>query len=248
MGIFGKLFKKQKVLDPIDLSRIGVDVHSHLIPGIDDGSPDMTTSLNLLRGFQDLGYRKVITTPHVMSDYYRNTSSIITDGLEKVQAACRQDGLTIEVGAAAEYYLDEHFERLIEADDLLTLGNRFVLFELPFVAAPDMLKSTLFKLQMAGYKPVLAHAERYAYWHREPQKFRDLFDRDVYIQLNINSLTGFYSEAVKKAAEWMIDQQLVTFAASDCHHAGHLNLLNDARSLPYLHKLVDSGKLLNEKF
>lgn len=248
MGIFGKLFNKQKVLDPIDLSRIGVDVHSHLIPGIDDGSPDMTTSLNLLRGFQDLGYRKVITTPHVMSDYYRNTSSIITDGLEKVQAACRQDGLNIEVEAAAEYYLDEHFDQLIEADDLLTLGNRFVLFELPFVAAPDMLKSTLFKLQMAGYKPVLAHAERYAYWHREPQKFRDLFDRDVYIQLNINSLTGFYSEAVRKAAEWMIDQQLVTFAASDCHHAGHLNLLNDARSLPYLHKLVDSGRLLNEKF
>jgi tyrosine-protein phosphatase YwqE len=139
-------------------------------------------------------------------------------------------------------------KKLIEANDILTIGNRYVLFELPFMAAPDMLKSTLFKLQMAGYKPILAHPERYPYWHRETQQFKDLVDRDVLLQININSLTGFYGPGVQKCGEWLIDQGLVAFAASDCHHPGHLQLMQEARTLPYLHSLVESGKLLNTSF
>ena len=108
-----------------------------------------------------------------------------------------------------------------------------------------MLKSVLFQLQMAGYKPILAHPERYAYWHREPQKFKDLVDRDVTLQLNTGSLSGFYGPGVQKCGEWLIEQGLISYVASDCHHPGHLNLLHEVRTSPHLHRLVDSGKLLN---
>jgi tyrosine-protein phosphatase YwqE len=245
MGLLNRFFSRSKALSPLDLSVVGIDMHSHLIPGVDDGSPNMEATLHLLRGFIDLGYRKVITTPHIMSDYYRNTSSGLLAGRDAVISACRQDGLDIAFDVAAEYYLDEHFVKLIEDGDILTMGNRSVLFELPFMGEPDMLKSVLFQLQMAGYKPILAHPERYAYWHREPQKFKDLVDRDITLQLNTGSLSGFYGPGVQKCGEWLIEQGLISYVASDCHHPGHLNLLHEVRTSPHLHRLVDSGKLLN---
>ncbi|WP_306642081.1 tyrosine-protein phosphatase [Sanyastnella coralliicola] len=245
MSIFTKLFRKNKVLEPIDLSPLKVDMHSHLIPGIDDGSPDMRTTLDLLRRFEKAGYKKVITTPHIMSDYYRNTSAIIRSGLERVKEHAAKAEINLELDAAAEYYLDEHFDKLIEAEDVLTFGNKNVLFELPFMAEPDMLKSTLFKLQMAGYRPILAHPERYPYWHKEPQKIRDLADRDILLQVNIGSFTGTYSPGVQKAAEWMVKENLVDFISTDCHHHGHLDLLDQARRLPSIHDVMASGKLKN---
>lgn len=245
MSILSKLFRKQRVLDPIDLSVLKVDMHSHLIPGIDDGSPDMQTTLGLLRGFQANGYKKVITTPHVMSDYYRNSSDTIRKGLADVREAIKKEGLDIEIDAAAEYYLDEHFEKLIDAGDILTFGKNYVLFELAFMVEPDMLKSTLFKLQMAGYQPILAHPERYPYWHSTPERMRELVERDVMLQVNIGSLTGFYSQGVQKAGEWLIDNGLVDFIATDCHHFGHLELLHEAKCLPSLHKIIEGGNLKN---
>lgn len=244
MGWFSR-FKRKKPLDPIDLGLIGTDMHSHLIPGIDDGSPEMGATLAMLQHFKALGYTKVVTTPHIMSDYYRNTSEIIRSGRDDVRKALQKEGITIEFDAAAEYYLDEHFDRLIDEGDLLTIGDRMVLFELPFMSAPDMMKSVLFKLQMAGYRPILAHPERYSYWHKETHRFRELADRDVMLQINIISLTGAYGLGVQKCAEWLIEQGLVSFAGSDCHHPGHLEMLTEARTTRALHQLVESGKLKN---
>jgi tyrosine-protein phosphatase YwqE len=245
MSVLSKLFAKKKSLPPVDLARVAVDMHSHLIPGIDDGSPTMEATLALLQRFEELGYRKVITTPHIMVDYYRNDSTIIRSGLERVQAAAAAAGLKVQVEAAAEYFLDEHFDSLIEKNDLLTFGKKHVLFELPFMGEPNMLKSVLFKLQMGGYRPVLAHAERYGYWHKELNKIKDLIDRDVLIQVNINSLTGAYSPDVQKAAETLIDRGWVDFIGTDCHHAGHLEMVTAARTLPHVHKVIESGKLQN---
>lgn len=245
MSFIQRLFSKRSSLEPIDLGLVGVDMHSHLIPGIDDGSPDINASLALLDRFAELGYKKVITTPHVMVDYYRNDSGIILSGLQRVQEAAKKAGIPIQIEAAAEYFLDEHFSNLIDRNDILSFGKKYVLFELPFMSEPIMLKSVLFKLQMAGYQPVLAHAERYIFWHKELNKIRDLIDRDVYIQLNINSLTGAYSPQVQKAAETLIDRGWVDFVGSDCHHPGHLEALAQARTLPHLHKVIESGKLKN---
>ncbi len=245
MSIISRLFGKQRILDPIDLSVLHADMHSHLIPGIDDGSPDLSTSLELLRRFEKLGYKKVITTPHVMSDYYRNSSETILRGRDRVREAMIKEKIDIELEATAEYYLDEHFDALIEADDILTFGKKYVLFELAFMAEPDMLKSVLFKLQMKGYQPILAHPERYGYWHKELDKLHDLVDRDVLLQVNINSLTGTYSPEVQKTAEYLIDNNMVHFVGTDCHHHGHIDVLKHAQKLPYTHKVIESGNLRN---
>jgi tyrosine-protein phosphatase YwqE len=249
MGIFGRLFggKKEKDLDPADLSILGVDVHSHFIPGIDDGAKTIEDSLNLLEEFQAMGYKKVITTPHVMSDYYKNTPEIILKGLADVRKAKEERGLTIEIDAAAEYNLDADFEPLIDAGTLLTFGDNYVLFELPFLSEPPMLNSIIWKLQQKNYKPVLAHVERYPYWHNDWEKIAGLKDRGVFIQVNINSLTGHYGPEVKHIAEKLIDNNLVDLLGSDCHNLNHVGLMQRAIRKSHLHKLLSSEKLINKK-
>jgi tyrosine-protein phosphatase YwqE len=249
MSIFGRLFgrRREPILPPADLSVLGVDVHSHLIPGIDDGAKTIEDTMNLLAEFQALGYKKVITTPHVMSDFYKNTPETILGGLKKVRAALKESDLTIEIDAAAEYNLDADFEPLIDAENVLTFGDNYVLFELPFISEPPMLNSIIWKLQTKGYKPVLAHVERYEYWHQDWDKIAGLHDRGVLIQLNINSLTGHYGPEVKRIGEKLVDLDMVNLLGSDCHNLNHIGLTQRARTKSHLHKVLSSEKLINKK-
>lgn len=245
MGIFS-ILKKKENLPPADLSQVQVDIHSHLIPGIDDGAKTIEDSMRLLQRFAELGYKKVITTPHVMSDFYRNTPEIILSGLDKVRNELSKQNFSIEIEAAAEYYLDYELEKKIERKELLTLGGKYILFELPFVAAPDNLYKAVFDMQMNGYIPILAHPERYSYWYRSFDTYYELKEKGVLFQLNSISLTGHYSPETKKIAERMIDENLIDFVGSDCHHLHHLEILNHARTLKYFHKVIESGKLKNK--
>lgn len=245
MNFLKKLFTKRETFPPADLSVLEIDLHSHFIPGIDDGAATMEQSVELLRTFQDIGYRKVITSPHVMSDFYRNTPEIILSGLEDVRKAIAAEGLTIEIEAAAEYYTDLGFEELIEQKNLLTFGDNYVLFELPFISEPPILKKVVFEMQMNGYKPVLAHPERYSFWYKNFENFQDIRDRGVLFQLNINSLTGHYSPETKKIAERLIKEGMIEFLGSDCHNMNHAGLMQRALREPGLHELLNSGKLLN---
>lgn len=248
MGFLGKLFKKKEIeLEPCDLASLGTDVHSHFIPGIDDGAKTMEDSLELIASMKALGYKKVITTPHVMSDYYRNTPEIILGGLEDVRKALKDAGIDIEIDAAAEYNLDADFEPRIETGELLTFGDNYVLFELPFLQEPPNIGSAVFNMQMAGYKPILAHAERYPFWFHEFGKIRELRERGVKIQLNINSLTGFYGPEVKAAGERLVEEGLVDLLGSDCHHKGHIGLLKEARKKPYMHQALELPNLINRE-
>ena len=246
MSFLSKLFGKKTSLPPADLSVLKVDVHSHFIPGIDDGAATLQDSLDLVRAMSELGYKKVITTPHIMSDYYRNTPEIILGGLEKVRAAIREEGIDMEIEAAAEYYLDHEFEQSIPEKNLLTFGKNYVLFELPFISEPPMMAEAIFKMQTNGYKPVLAHPERYGFYYNQYEKYQELIDKGVLLQLNINSLIGHYSPETKKISERMINDGLFSFLGSDCHHLNHAALTDAARTEKALHKLLESGKLLND--
>ena len=237
--MLSKLFKKKNPLEPIDLSKIAVDMHSHLIPGIDDGSKSMDESIAMLAKFQHLGYKKVITTPHVMYDYYRNTPEIILSGLEQVRETASKLGLDIEIEAAAEYYFDDYFLDLIAKKDLLSFGDNCVLVEFAFQGKPMYENEMFFELLNAGYKPILAHFERYTAFHGNWAKAQEYRDRGVAIQMNLNSLTGHYGPEVKKQAEKLIDEQLVDFVGSDCHRIQHLLTLEEHLNLPYMHKLMD---------
>lgn len=248
MSIFSNIFGKSQTNDVVDLGILNCDVHSHFIPGIDDGARTMQDTLDMLKAVEDMGYKKIITTPHVMSDFFRNTSAIIKTGLEQVRVAAKAEGIKLEIDAAAEYYLDYDLEHKLHEERLLTFGDDYLLFEVSYMNAPDNLDTFIFQLQTSGYKPVLAHPERYPFWFtKNLEQFEKLKSKGVLFQLNINALTGHYSPATKKVAEQMIDLGWYDFLGSDCHHMGHIELMRRVRGEKGLHKLISSGKLLNSK-
>ncbi|HEY4650476.1 MAG TPA: CpsB/CapC family capsule biosynthesis tyrosine phosphatase [Pontibacter sp.] len=227
------------------LGAIGVDMHSHILPGLDDGAETLERSLELVQGMQQLGYRKLIMTPHIMSDFYRNTPEGIRERLQLLKGAVAEAGIEIELGCAAEYYLDEVFLQKLEDDEeLLTFGDRCLLFETSFLNEPLNLREAIFKMQSRGYKPVLAHPERYSYFYGKFDELVNLREQGVLLQPNLNSLTGYYSPAAKAVAEKLIDNGLVDLVGSDVHSTKHLGSLQRVLSTKYISKVL-SLPLLN---
>lgn len=216
-------FQKGKASQSVSVP--SVDVHSHLIPGIDDGAKSMEESLSLLKAMQSLGYEKVITTPHVMADAYRNTKASIQEGLEALQAQSAKEGLTICIEAAAEYYLDEGLPELIKRGEILPVGGEYLLFETSYMHRPRDLERVIFEICASGYKPLLAHPERYRYIENFSQEYGRLKELGVFFQLNLNSLEGYYGTSAKRSAEWLCNEGMVDFLGSDVHHQKHTDAL-----------------------
>jgi len=246
MGIFNIFKKNNRLKTPIDLSVLGCDIHSHLVPAIDDGSKSIEDSVNMITQLHELGYKKFITTPHIMGDGYKNTPATILGGLEKVKIALKEANIPIEISAAAEYYIDFDFEKKLDNETLLTFGNNYLLFEVSYMNPPDNLNHIIFKMKNQGYKPLLAHPERYNFWHRNFEMYESFIDKGVLLQLNINSLTGYYSIPTKRIAEQMIEKNMISFVGSDCHHTGHINLLREVVYEKHMELLINKGKLLNK--
>ena len=194
-------FGKKKLL-PIDFSVLKTDVHSHLIPAIDDGAQTLEESLELISALQDLGFSKLITTPHTMSDVYKNTAEIINSGKEKVQQKLQELNNKILFEAASEYYVDFEFQNEIGKKEFLVFGSKYILIEFPFMEAPKNMEDIIFKLQLQGYNVVLAHPERYLYY--TIKDYKKLVSKGVFLQLNLLSITGFYSPEVKKQSATLI--------------------------------------------
>jgi protein-tyrosine phosphatase len=236
MGLFSRFFKAPT--EPVDLSVLKTDMHSHLIPGIDDGSQSMDDTIAMLAKFKSLGYQKVITTPHIMSDHYRNTPEIILGGLEDVRAELKRINLDIEIEAAAEYFFDETLFAKIKERSFLTFGENYVLVEFSFFSEPIEEDRLFFEMLTQNYRPILAHFERYAFYHGSVDAAEKFRDSGVLIQMNLNSLSGHYGPEVKKQAERLIDANLIDFVATDCHRIEHLQLLERQLNSPLFHKLM----------
>ena len=204
-----------------DFSGIGVDIHSHLIPGIDDGAKTMEDSLDLIKVLKGLGFRKIITTPHIHSEYYLNTREGILEGVGRVKEALLAAGMEMDLEASAEYYMDEHFEGLLDRDELLPLAGKYVLVETSFYGAPPKLDQYFFKIQTKGFVPILAHPERYFYRHGDLRAFEEMREKGVLLQLNTLSLTGHYGPAVLKQGRELLKAGLIDVLGTDMHHAGH---------------------------
>lgn len=240
------IFKKT-IPPPPDLSGIATDMHSHLIPGIDDGSPDIETSLHLVSGLTALGYRKFIATPHILWDIYKNTPATISPAHGQLQQALAENKMDVPIRFAAEYFLDDHVTDLIEADSpLLTITKNWVLTEFSFISAPLDLKEKLFALQIAGYQPVLAHPERYLYFSRDKTIYDTLKEAGYYFQVNLLSLAGYYGRGAQELGEYLIRKKYVELLGTDLHHVRHLQALRTTPQLTdFVKEVQDSGKLLN---
>ena len=237
--------KKKEKLHSIDFSVIKTDMHSHLIPGIDDGAPDLSSSIILIKELVSLGFKKIITTPHIMSDIYRNSSENISNGLQELKKEIQKQEIQVEIEAAAEYYVDFEFEQKIKNRKFLTFGDNFILIELSFSQAPHNLFEIIFKLQLEGYKVILAHPERYGFYNKK--NYEELINRGVLFQINLLSLIGYYSTQIQSKAEELIANNQVSFVGSDCHNMRHAQLYIECQNKKSWHDLVNSGKLLNCK-
>jgi protein-tyrosine phosphatase len=239
-------FLKKKDTSIASVLPIKTDIHSHLIPAIDDGVQSIEESLTVLKEMESLGYEKVITTPHTMPGTYDNSPENIYAGLAKMQKAIQAAGINIKLEAATEYYLDESFVELIDSDaPLMTFGDKHILFETPFMNQPPQLKEVTFKLALKGYKPVFAHPERYFYLMQSEYLLEELINRKILFQLNIVALTGCYSKPVQKFAEKLIDMKAVQLVGTDCHNMGHIQLLKEAVKTKYFKKLMNLELLNN---
>lgn len=246
MSIFSKIFKKKEPWVPFNLSFLGTDIHSHLIPAIDDGSKSLEESLILAQGLIDLGYKNAVTTPHIMSDFYRNTPEIINDGLHNINQAFTEKNIPIDIKGAAEYYIDYDFIAKVGKEKLLTFGDNYILVEFSFVEPPRAINEAFFALQTNGYKPVLAHPERYSYWHENPNVLLELKDRDVLFQVNLLSLMGIYGPGSAKMGEFLLEKSMVEWLGTDLHNQHQLNLLKDFKLKESLVERLYNLSFLNQ--
>ncbi|HEX2898170.1 MAG TPA: CpsB/CapC family capsule biosynthesis tyrosine phosphatase [Bacteroidia bacterium] len=230
--------------------KLRVDIHSHLIPGIDDGSSSMEESMEMIKALHALGYRKLITTPHIMSDAYRNTPEGIRKGVEQLRQGVKAIGLDIELEGAAEYYLDDGFSKTMGQRELLTFGGdkKYLLVETSYVAKPMGMHDVIFELITKGYTPVLAHPERYQYlWSEDAvEEVRLMRNRGMMIQVNLTSFGGRYSKRATTIACELAKEDLIDFIGTDLHRPLQLETLRKAyNSSKELRQLVDGERLLN---
>ncbi len=225
-------------------SLIKVDIHSHLLPKLDDGVNTFEESLIILEKMKKQGYQKVITTPHVMMGTYPNTYDGILEALQALRARIRINKLDIIVEAAAEYHIDEGFIRKLENEEkLLTFGDNYVLIETSFFNEPIYLRDVIFRLKAMDLKPILAHPERYIYFQNNKRLLKDIIDLNILFQINMNSLVGIYDKAAQKLAEWMVDNNHVNFLGTDCHNLKHIEHFEALSQNKFFKKAAKSGLL-----
>lgn len=222
-----------------------VDLHSHLLPGLDDGVKTWEESLSLIRQLNKIGIKKVITTPHIISDYYPNSPDKITEMVDILNQKLTQENVEVVVEAGAEYYIDDWFLGMAQGDQkLLSFGDNYILLETAFMNKPAFLSDTFFALKSRGLQPILAHPERYTYLQQDHETLHLLKETGIKLQVNASSFTGHYSREAKVTAEYMVQEKLVDFVGSDIHRQAHFDLLVKA-SKKRIFKQVRQLQLLN---
>lgn len=241
MRLWGK-----KESHAFDFGLLKTDMHSHLLPGIDDGAPDLATSVEMINGLIHLGFKKLITTPHIMQDMYPNKRDDILKRYEALKQHLETEGIEVELGVAAEYFIDDNLKKLLaDKEPLLTFGNNLVLVEFSMASEPYSFREILFEMQMQNYQPVIAHPERYIYQERNKEFFEELKLAGYLFQLNILSLAGVYGKTVHELARYFIKHEYYDIAGTDLHNVHHFTHLQSSSIAHGLKELLDAGRLLN---
>ena len=237
------IFKKKAAVVS-DISWLGVDIHSHILPGIDDGSKDIDQTLRYIGEMNELGFEKLFFTPHIFSELYPNSPETILPRLDEVRNELKSRNHAIPVGAAAEYMINEDFT--VE-DNLMTLPDNHILIEMSYLSETPNIEQVIFELQIKGYKIVLAHPERYNFYHNAQQRFHRLKEMGCLMQLNLLSVVGYYGKEVKLASEYLLQNKLYDLAASDLHHDKHLALLTQAVRTGKLYTILGNYEFKNRQ-
>ncbi|OYX27655.1 MAG: histidinol phosphatase [Flavobacteriales bacterium 32-35-8] len=222
LSIFSKKYFVKDLLEGF------VDIHNHILPGIDDGAKNTEESLILIKRLMDLGIRQFIPTPHIMHDFYPNTFETIGDSYQELlEAIPRKMQRNISINPAAEYMLDDHFDVLLETENLYPLRGKYILVEMSYFQAPLNFEDIIFKLKTKGYTPILAHPERYSFYHNKFEYYKTLKKLGCLFQLNLLSLGDHYGKSVEKTAIDLIQEGLIDFVGSDVHNENHIKKITE---------------------
>ncbi len=220
------LFSKKQFL--VDYLENFVDVHNHILPGIDDGAKSAEDSLDLIRGFGELGVTNFVATPHIMHNYYPNTPETIGRALDTLKSSLLEAGLTdVTVDAAAEHMIDDNFEAILERGTVMPLRKNYILAEMSFLQAPINFDQAIVQIASKRFYPILAHPERYKFLHQRPQRYARFREQGILMQLNLLSLAKYYDKSIQKMALKLLNEGMIDFVASDAHRMQHLNVLKE---------------------
>lgn len=204
-----------------------IDIHSHLLPGIDDGAKTIDDTEFLIKSLNNFGITKFITTPHVMNTIYPNSSEKITTTLTTTISELSEKNIQIPLKAAAEYFMDDSFLEKLKSEKLLTLKDNYVLVEMSYMNPPIDLYDIIFEIQVAGYKPVLAHPERYFFYHKSIEEYLKLKKSGCLFQLNLLSTVGYYGADAAKITDVLLKKKMFDFVGSDVHHKNHIQAFSN---------------------
>lgn len=233
------LFKSKPILK--DLIPDGyIDIHSHLLPAIDDGAKTFEDSLRLVKTLQSFGVSQFITTPHIIQHVWENSHEQILANKETTARKLEEANINVPFHAAAEYLMDDQFVRLFQSEKLLTLKDNYVLVEMSYINPPLQLYSILFDLQLAGYIPILAHPERYLFYHTNFNEYQKLKKAGCLFQLNLLSVVGYYGENITKIANQLLQKGMYDYVGSDVHHDNHLSAFQQKIKLKDLTPLKEA--------
>ena len=219
-----------------------IDIHSHLLPNIDDGATDFENTKSLILKMQDIGFKKFITTPHVIKNVWNNDSIGIKALETETNDLLKKANVTVKLSAAAEYMMDTDFMELFKSEKLLTLKDNYVLVEMSYINPPIQLHQIIFDLQIAGYVPVLAHPERYSFYYNNLKEYKRLKKAGCKFQLNLLSTVGYYGPEALKTANELLEHNLIDFVGSDIHHENHINSFDSKIKTSYLENLKTAIK------
>ncbi|WP_026706309.1 tyrosine-protein phosphatase [Flavobacterium soli] len=232
-------FKKNKTVLKDLIPENHIDIHSHLLFGIDDGAKTFEDTLALTSAMTDFGIKEFITTPHIIQHVWENNTAIISAKEDEVISLFQQNNISLPFKAAAEYLMDDHFVKLFQNENLLCLKDNYVLVEMSYINAPIQLYDILFDLQVAGYKPVLAHPERYLFYHKNFGEYTKLKKAGCLFQLNMLSIVGYYGESVFLTAKKLLENGMIDYVGSDVHHQKHIEAFHHKVDLKDLNPLKE---------
>lgn len=227
-----------------DLSWMHVDMHSHILPALDDGCKDLEQSTALMMRLADLGLSKFYFTPHVFKELYPNTPDRIATAYTSMQTTNVRDLLA---GYAAEYMVDRNFDRMIGDTNstFACLPNKHILIEMSYIQESVSIEKNIFDLQVQGYKPILAHPERYVFYHQMPERIQRFKDLGCLLQMNLLSLIGYYGLSERKIAMYLLDNGLVDLVGTDVHHERHVRAIERGLQKENLNKYFKKCDIKN---
>jgi tyrosine-protein phosphatase YwqE len=217
-----------------------VDIHNHILPGIDDGANSVAESLELIQAFGDLGIQKFIATPHILQPLYPNTPETIKRAHQKLLEALMDENRTnVSIEPAAEHMIDEGFEDLLEKGDYMPIKGSYLLVEMSYLQPSLYFDEAIIEITKKGLTPILAHPERYLYLHQTPKKYQEYKSKGILFQMNMLSLGEYYGKDVKRMGQKLLQEGMIDFIASDMHNMRHMNALREIRlKEKFIHKLI----------